>query len=216
MVDRSCFAVCTERSASGQEPTVTLTPALVEAGSPELIRVDAPADAHVSGEWMGHALEFFRGREKQAWFALGGVDVEAATGPSTLRITVRVAQGGPIEVTRPVEVHPGHYRTGALTVAPKFVEPPPEAQKEIEAESHLKADVFAKSADEALWTSSFREPVKAEPTDSFGTRRMFNGKLASVHKGMDFRAADGNAGARGRTAESWCWRGRSTLKATAW
>jgi murein DD-endopeptidase MepM/ murein hydrolase activator NlpD len=33
--------------------------------------------------------------------------------------------------------------------------------------------------------------VTAPATDSFGTRRVFNGKLASVHKGMDFRAATG-------------------------
>jgi murein DD-endopeptidase MepM/ murein hydrolase activator NlpD len=51
--------------------------------------------------------------------------------------------------------------------------------------------VFAASAQEPLWTSSFRAPVTAQPTDSFGTRRMFNGKLASVHKGMDYRAAMG-------------------------
>jgi len=42
-----------------------------------------------------------------------------------------------------------------------------------------------------LWSGNFRAPVTAAPTDSFGTRRMFNGTLASVHKGMDFRAAMG-------------------------
>jgi murein DD-endopeptidase MepM/ murein hydrolase activator NlpD len=42
-----------------------------------------------------------------------------------------------------------------------------------------------------LWAASFRAPVTAAPTDSFGTRRIFNGKLASIHKGMDFRAATG-------------------------
>jgi len=51
--------------------------------------------------------------------------------------------------------------------------------------------VFAASAPEPLWTENFRAPVKAAPTDSFGTRRMFNGKLASIHKGMDFRATTG-------------------------
>jgi murein DD-endopeptidase MepM/ murein hydrolase activator NlpD len=29
------------------------------------------------------------------------------------------------------------------------------------------------------------------PTDSFGTRRMFNGKLASIHRGTDFHAPSG-------------------------
>jgi murein DD-endopeptidase MepM/ murein hydrolase activator NlpD len=178
-------------SAQALPSTFTLTPALVEAGSPELIRVDAPASASLDGEWMGHKLKFFRGREQKAWFALAGVDVEASLGPSTLRIIETLPGGAVRDLTRTVEIHAAHYRTGSLTVAPKFVEPGPEVLKQIEAESQLKAKVFAASAAEPLWTASFRTPVTAAPTDSFGTRRMFNGKLASVHKGMDFRAAMG-------------------------
>jgi murein DD-endopeptidase MepM/ murein hydrolase activator NlpD len=86
---------------------------------------------------------------------------------------------------------PAHYLTGKLTVPPKFVSPGPEALKQIEAEAKLKAKVFSESAPQPLWTGSFRAPVTAQATDSFGTRRMFNGKLASVHKGMDYRAAMG-------------------------
>jgi murein DD-endopeptidase MepM/ murein hydrolase activator NlpD len=51
--------------------------------------------------------------------------------------------------------------------------------------------VFAASATEPLWSGDFRAPVRAGPTDSFGTRRTFNGELASIHKGMDFRAVTG-------------------------
>jgi murein DD-endopeptidase MepM/ murein hydrolase activator NlpD len=176
--------------AISQTSAVTLTPAVVEAGSPVLIRVDAPAAAKIDGEWLGHPLQFFRGRGGQAWFALAGVDVEGAAGPSTLQLAVH-SGGGAQNLSRTVEIHPAHYRTGALTVAPKFVEPGPEALKQIEAESLLKAKVFAASAPEPLWAGDFRVPVRAAPTDSFGTRRMFNGKLASIHKGMDFRAAMG-------------------------
>ncbi|MGO9335946.1 MAG: M23 family metallopeptidase [Terracidiphilus sp.] len=179
------------RIARAQAGAVTLTPALVEAGSPELIRVDAPATATLDGDWMGRKLEFFRGRNSQAWFALEGVDVEGAVGPSNLKISVRLANGEVHDLTRTVEVHTAHYLTGKLTVPPKFVSPGPEALKQIEEESKLKAKVFAASAAEPLWTSSFRAPVTAQPTDSFGTRRMFNGKLASIHKGMDYRAAMG-------------------------
>src|ERR1700677_5332500 len=74
--------------AARAQSGMTLTPALVEAGSPELIRVDAPASAALEGEWMGHKLAFFRGRDNRSWFALAGVDVEAPTGPSQLKITV--------------------------------------------------------------------------------------------------------------------------------
>jgi murein DD-endopeptidase MepM/ murein hydrolase activator NlpD len=174
-----------------QDSAILLTPAVVAAGSPELVRVVAADAASVDGDWLGRKLEFFRGRDGRTWFALAGVDVEAPAGPSTLSITIRLASGTFRDLTRTVEIHPAHYRTESLSVAPGFVEPGPEALKQIEAEAQLKAKVFAVSAPQPLWAGSFHAPVAAPPTDSFGTRRMFNGKLASIHKGMDYRASTG-------------------------
>jgi murein DD-endopeptidase MepM/ murein hydrolase activator NlpD len=168
---------------------VSLTPAIVEAGSPELIVISTPNAKSISGEWLGHKLEFFERGDK--WIALAGVDVEGAVGPSTLRISAQTDKGGPLDLSQTIEIHPAHYRTGALTVPPKFVEPGPDEQKVIATDADVKTKVFASSASEPLWRGSFRAPVLAQPTDSFGTRRMFNGKLASIHKGMDFRAAKG-------------------------
>lgn len=170
---------------------VSLTPAIVQAGSPELIRLDATADTRqVSGEWMEHTLQFFRGRNN-AWFALAGVDVEQAAGPSQLTIHVSLASGATYDIARTVSILPGHYRTATLNVAPRFTQPDPAQLKQIEDEIQLKKRVFATSADRPLWAGSFRAPVRATPTASFGTRRVFNGELASVHKGMDFRARTG-------------------------
>lgn len=182
--------------------SVTLTPAVAVAGAPELIRVVTPGATNVTGEWLGQKIAFFHkregGRDAGEWFALAGVDVEGAVGPSTLRIDVQAegtkggtAQSPARELTRTVEIHAAHYCTGVLTVAPEFVQPPTEALDEIKAEVALKEKVFGASAPEPLWSGDFRAPVKAAPTDSFGTRRTFNGKLASVHKGMDFRASVG-------------------------
>jgi hypothetical protein len=56
--------------AGAQAPPVTLTPRLVEAGSPELIRVSAPSGAAFDGDWLGLKLAFFRGRDRQSWYAL--------------------------------------------------------------------------------------------------------------------------------------------------
>lgn len=182
-------------SGSAGAQSVALTPAVVEAGSPELIRVAAPANATIEGEWLGQKLEFFRGRGGKAWYALAGVDVEAVAGPSILRIRVTAANDGAnrkqIDLSQTVEIREAHYRTGTLTVAPQFVSPGPEEMKEIEAAIALKKQIFATSAAEPLWSGDFRAPVNAPPTDSFGTRRTFNGQLASVHKGMDFRAPVG-------------------------
>jgi murein DD-endopeptidase MepM/ murein hydrolase activator NlpD len=184
-----CFAIALnaqQKPRSGS--AVNLTPGVVAAGSPELITVSAPAATSLQGEWLGHKLEFFQRKDK--WFALAGVDVETQPGRSNLHITAHTASG-PVELSQMIEIHPARYRTGKLNVAPKFVEPGPEELKEIATEKEIKDKVFATTAPEPLWHGNFRAPVKAPPTDSFGTRRMFNGKLASIHKGMDFRAPAG-------------------------
>jgi murein DD-endopeptidase MepM/ murein hydrolase activator NlpD len=163
---------------------------VVVAGSPELFRVTVAGATSVEGEWLGRKVQFFRGHEPNAWIALAGVDVEAPTVPSICQITAQTAKGE-IDLSQTIEVHAAHYRTGSLKVAPGFVEPSPQALAQIQEEIKLKERVFSSSATAPLWTASFRPPVSAPPTDSFGTRRMFNGKLASIHKGMDFRAATG-------------------------
>ncbi|WP_109485865.1 M23 family metallopeptidase [Occallatibacter savannae] len=181
-------AIASAQSPRKSTPDFTITPAIVEAGSPELITLSARDITSIEGDWFGHKLEFFHRDGK--WIALAGVDVEAKPEATSLHITAQTPTG-PRDFTRTVEIHPAHYRTGKLTVAPKFVEPDPEQQKEITADSEIKTKIFAASAPQPLWQGSFHAPVKLPPTDSFGTRRMFNGKLASIHKGMDFRAPSG-------------------------
>ena len=194
------FATATQ----AQPSVITLTPAFVLAGSPELIRVSAPANASVAGSWQGHTLQFFRGRavashgktsSASAWYALAGVDVESPAGPSSLKISIR-HDNTSRELTRTIAIHPAHYQTGSITVEPKFVEPGPEEKEKIEAASKAKEKAFAAAAestgiDRPLWSGNFVAPVPAQSTDSFGKRRIYNGKLASIHKGTDFRASPG-------------------------
>lgn len=184
-------AVLTVAAAFAQPapPTVSVTPAAVVAGSPELIRVEEPASARLDGEWLRQKLEFFRGAG--AWFALAGVDVEAPAGPSTLAVHAHLADGAERDLSRTVTILPAHYRTAELSVPPRFIQPNPEELKKIEFEIALKKKIFAASAPQPLWRGDFRAPARSAPEGNFGTRRTFNGKLASVHKGMDFRARTG-------------------------
>lgn len=170
--------------------SISVTPENVIAGSPELIRVSGVRGEAVEGEWLGRKVEFFRGRDGRTWFALAGVDVEATPGPSDLVIHLQGCQGK-CDASRAIEIHPANYRTTTLNVPPKFVQPGTDELKVIQADSKIKAKIFATSAPEPLWHGGFRAPVNAAATDSFGTRRTFNGKLDSIHKGMDFRARKG-------------------------
>ena len=120
-----------------------------------------------------------------------GVDVETTPGAYPLTIDATTADGKPLHASMQIPVGAAKYRTGTLTVAPNFVEPDAATQKEIAADKELKDRIFAHSADSPEWSGDFAKPVNEPATDSFGTRRTFNGKLASVHRGMDFRAPSG-------------------------
>jgi len=116
-----CGAALQDADGSSSDE-VTITPAAVVAGSPELIRVNAPAGATVEGEWLDRKLEFFRGRDGQAWYALAGVDVESPGRAFDLRISARTEANAPIDLSRTVEIHPAHLPDKHFDrVAPKFV-----------------------------------------------------------------------------------------------
>jgi murein DD-endopeptidase MepM/ murein hydrolase activator NlpD len=181
--------------AFAQNSAVSLTPAVVQAGSPELIRIDAPDAVAIEGEWLGRKLRFFRGHEGNGWFALAGADVEAPNGPSQLQIkanvAARAAHHTQRDLSQTVEIMPATYRTSELSVAPRFVAPGPKALRRIEAEIRLKDKIFSRSSAKPLWVGNFQAPVTADPMDNFGERRTFNGSLDSIHKGLDFRSPTG-------------------------
>ena len=203
-----CLLAFALAAVRAQSPAVSLTPAVVVAGSPELLRVVAPNAAAVDGQWLDRKLEFFRGLDGHGWFALAGVDVEAPVGPSELEITIHDAKGGTHSLSRTIRVHPAHYPTSVLTVAPEYVQPGPEALKQIAADQLLTEKAYASSTPEPLWKGNFRAPVASPQSERFGTRRIFNGKLASNHKGLDSRRA-GNA----RASRQWrrCGAGSAAL-----
>ena len=179
------------QAQSATSTPVQLTPPTVIVGSPELLRIAVPDATSIDGEWLGRTIQFFPSPDHRTWLALAGVDVEQPAGPSSLVLHIHLRNNNPLDLTQSIDIYPAHYRTGILTVPPKFVSPGPDELKQIEADRLLKEKIFAATAGQPLWSGSFRAPVHAPPTDSFGTRRTFNGKLASIHKGMDFRAPAG-------------------------
>ncbi len=177
--------------------SIVTVPAALANGSPFLLTVSPAVNvAAVKGTWMGKNLLFFKGKSHQGsevWYALTGVDVEITPSAYPLTVGATTADGEPLHASMQIPIGAAKYRTGTLTVAPNFVEPDAATQKEIAADKEVKDRVFAHSADTPKWSGDFAEPVNAPATDSFGTRRTFNGKLASIHRGMDFRAPPGTS-----------------------
>jgi murein DD-endopeptidase MepM/ murein hydrolase activator NlpD len=154
------------------------------------IELDQPA-REVHGTWLKHALVFTRAQQGKTWFALAGVDVEQAAATYSLDLTASGSNGRTLRASRAVAVGPGSYKTTTLHVEEKYVQPDAATLQRIAADKVVKDAAFARQIPQPLWRGGFRSPVRFTPTDSFGTRRMFNGTLASIHRGTDFHAPSG-------------------------
>jgi murein DD-endopeptidase MepM/ murein hydrolase activator NlpD len=171
---------------------VSWSPLRLESGSPVLFRIELnqPADS-LHGTWLEHPLVFTRAHQDNTWYALAGIDVEQAPGTYPLELAATEANGGELHATQKVDVLPGSYKTTTLHVEEKYVQPDAATLARIAADKAVKDAAFAHQVSQPLWNGSFRSPVPFSPTDSFGTRRMFNGELASIHRGTDFHAPSG-------------------------
>ena len=171
---------------------ISWSPLRLESGSPVLFRVELaePAD-ELYGIWLNHKMAFTRAHEGNTWYTLAGIDVEQPPGTFALDLHASATNGRELHAIKQVVVLPARYKTTTLRVEEKYVEPDAATLQRIAADKVVKDAAFAHQISQPLWVGSFRSPVPFSATDSFGTRRMFNGKLASIHRGTDFHAPSG-------------------------
>jgi hypothetical protein len=180
-------AVC---SGVAVEDAILLAPASLTNGAPCLITVTLNDEASaVTGQWQGHPVLFFSAPGHRIWFALAGVNVEVTPGKYPITIDAMLKDGTHRTLHQDVDVGEAPYEKVPLSVPDKFVEPSPAALKKITADKVIKDKAFANSAPTPLWTGNFLPPLRLAPqSDSFGNQRIFDGKLDSVHRGLDYHA----------------------------
>jgi murein DD-endopeptidase MepM/ murein hydrolase activator NlpD len=172
------------------EGSIRITPSQLMNGSPFFITVTLPSEAlSVTGNWQAHRFNFFTTSDHHTWFAIAGIDVELAPGKYPLTIEADLNDGVHTTLHQQLTIETAPYLQVPLSVPDKFVEPNPKALKQIAADKLVKDKAFATSAPAPLWTGNFSPPLPLAPqTDSFGNQRLFNGKVASVHRGLDYHA----------------------------
>lgn len=75
-----------------------------------------------------------------------------------------------------------------LTVAPRMVKPPKEAQIRIAKEREIIGNALSMVSPQRHWELPFYRPVEGKMLSRFGLHRVFNGDTKSRHTGLDFRA----------------------------
>ena len=177
---------------SAAEPAVisrvSWQPQIMVNGSVCLFTVEVNGSPQkVTAKWLGRDLTFSPGAGS-TWFSLAGVAYQTKPGTYDLALEAVMRDGHVLRATKPVTVRAAKYKTSRLTVPQKYVTPDPETLKRIEAEKEIKNAAFAHFIASPDWAGNFVAPVPMEISENYGTSRTFNGKLASVHRGTDFRA----------------------------
>jgi hypothetical protein len=189
------FALSVNLVAHSAEPTAfssfSVQPQTLVNGSVCLFTVRVVGHPQsVTARWLGHDVTFSQS-SGDSWFALAGVPYDTKPGSFALDLEAAMPKGGTLHESRQIAVHPARYKTSRLTVPQKYVTPDAESLKRIESENQIKHEVFAHFLPAPQWTGDFITPVPTQVSETYGTSRTLNGKLATVHRGVDFRAPSG-------------------------
>jgi len=126
-------------------------------------------------------------RREDRWVAVVGIPLSAETGAATLLIQ---SPEGTIKV--PFRIGEKQYRTQHLTIKnPRQVNPNPADLERIAAETSRSDAALSLFTTDGATELRLQAPVPGIRSDSYGSRRYFNGQPRKPHSGMDIAAAKG-------------------------
>jgi len=121
------------------------------------------------------------------WLAIVGIPLTAKPGRQSVKVE---ASRGPTEVL--FEILDKRYRTQHLTIKnERQVNPNPADLQRIEAEQARSNAALSRFSALGTPTLQLASPVKGTRSDSYGSRRVFNGQPRNPHTGMDIAAPTG-------------------------
>jgi murein DD-endopeptidase MepM/ murein hydrolase activator NlpD len=185
-------AVSETRPATTRSWTIRRQPEQLVNGAPVVIEVVPPVRlTTLSAKWLEHEVLFSYDASTKAWYGIAGVSLETHPGPYTLELKGTTSRSTEITFSQNVTVRAAKYPSITVTVAKRFTEPSKEQLERIRQDKTVKQDVFQHTDPEREWSGKFKAPVDVPVSDVFGTRRTFNGKVQSMHQGLDYAAPTG-------------------------
>ena len=180
-------------TASSKGWSVRWQPEQLVNGSPVFFQVKATAPLKsLSGKWLEHDIVFSLDTKSKIWNALAGIGFEIKSGSYPLTLNGIGPNQGENVFSKRVVIRAAKYRTIAIAVESKYTEPNKEQLEVINHDKQIKQEVFSHQSALREWIGSFRSPLGAPFSDTFGTQRTFNGQVRSVHQGLDFAAHTGD------------------------
>lgn len=171
---------------------ITIEPDTIEQGG--LATIQIPKDSTVIRTEIICGQDTLSLIERgNLWLAFWAPDLNAKTGQYQFRIILEKNDGQKQVFYRTIFVKKIEAPTKKLTVSPRFIELDSATLERIKQEKMRISRVY-RSETEIAWQNSFILPLdSATAGNQFGEKRIFNGKIASVHNGVDFGALEGDS-----------------------
>lgn len=169
-------------------------PASVGLGEPFVAVLTSDEDfSGATFTWLGASVPAQAKRTARGWQAevLLGTDVgKDKSGTKELGVAAR-NNGKPFAATAKVEVAARDHPKQELSLPEGMVSPSEKNLERIARERKDTDAALATMTPRGLWTLPLARPVPGETGSVYGLRRILNGKPKSPHRGVDFRASEG-------------------------
>jgi murein DD-endopeptidase MepM/ murein hydrolase activator NlpD len=127
----------------------------------------------------------------ERWSGWSMIGLDEEPGPAAVEVRGHSVTGRSVIGTRAVSIEARTFPVETLTVAPKYVEPPPDVRERLARERRKLGGLYGNRRSVPPARRAFQPPVAGESTSVFGTKRVYNGEPRSPHPGLDLRAASG-------------------------
>ncbi len=179
------MALIVPASVSAKVFTVIVSPKKIHQGDVFLVTVRGGAIAEPpSGSFAQQDLIFSECGDGR-YCAVGAVDITTNPGRQTVRISA-----GKRKKNVQFSVNRARFSEIKMSLPEEKVSLCPEDLEKVERENERLQRIF-ETATERLWEESFVVPLENDISMGFGTKRIMNNKVISVHRGVDIRGKDG-------------------------
>ncbi|HXM21485.1 MAG TPA: M23 family metallopeptidase [Terriglobales bacterium] len=172
--------------------SVRWQPVRLVNGSPLVFQVTSPEQLKsLSAKWLEHEVFLSSDSHGKVWYGIAGASLETRPGNYSLALKGATITGKELSFQKRIAVGKGKYHSIVASVPKQYTEPNAEQLQRINQDKVLKEHAFARTTSEREWAGSFHPAVKAQISDVFGTSRTFNGRVQSVHQGLDYAVPEG-------------------------
>ena len=149
--------------------------------------IDLGADTSSAPEVRNATSRILIQRARGHWYAVVGIPLDAPIGEAHLSVTGAHQATGDLRY----QIRDKHYPVQALKVAPKHVDLSPADLDRYQREHDTLEALWSTFSPNEPATLRLAAPVPGRRSDSFGSRRLFNGQARNPHTGMDLAARVG-------------------------